>query len=302
MKIQYANFPSPGMQMEDLIGRHLYTFAGPDRQQEIKEIQESVLHTGKPASYETDFQGPRSKIYYESRVVPHRIPGSDEIKGLMLTAREITQRKLAEQRLRDSISEKEVLLQEIHHRVKNNLQIVISLFRLQSAQIENKKALEIIKSGQNRVMSMSLVHEKLYKSQDFSRIDFGQYLKDLSAHLFDTYNVRAGRIRLLFNIKAVLVNINQAIPLGLLVNELITNALIHAFPEGKTGRVRISLKPNKKGEKVLTISDNGVGLPPGFDIANTETLGMVMVNDLVRQIDAKLLIRRAQGTAFSVIF
>ncbi|MFC2158327.1 sensor histidine kinase, partial [Acidobacteriota bacterium] len=176
------------------------------------------------------------------------------------------------------------------------------LLRLQSTQIQNKKALESIKKGQDRIMSMALVHEKLYKSKDFSKINFAQYMKDLSEHLFQTYRIAPETIELHSDVKDISINVNQAIPLGLIVNELITNALKHAFPGGKKGRIRISLKLNKNKERVLTVSDDGIGLPQNFDLESTTTLGMVIVNDLVKQIDARLIIRKSRGTAFTVIF
>ena len=216
---------------------------------------------------------------------------------------QITERKLAEKEIRRSLREKETLLAEIHHRVKNNMQIISSLLSLQSRYIEDEKALSLINNCENRIKSMSLVHEKLYLSKDLSEIDFHDYMKDLSARLFQVHRVDSRLVRFSSQIKDVPFNIETAIPLGLITNELISNALKHAFPEGGKGNIAVKLTQNKKTEEyTLTVKDDGIGFPEETDYKNTESFGLQMANMLTEQLHGTMELDRSKGTSFKIIF
>jgi PAS domain S-box-containing protein len=214
-------------------------------------------------------------------------------------------RKEAEARLKASLEEKEVLLKEIHHRVKNNMQVISSLLNLQARQIKDPLVLEAFKESQRRIRSMALIHERLYQSSDLSRIEFSQYLRNLASHLFQSYQADASRIRVKMETEEVLLNINTAIPCGLIVNELISNVLKHAFPDGRSGELEIVLRRAAGGGYVILVRDDGIGLPPGLDIRRTETLGMQIVSTLVGQIDGRLnpdSPKNQRGAAFELQF
>lgn len=185
----------------------------------------------------------------------------------------IGERKRAGDQIKASLKEKEILLREIHHRVKNNLQVISSLLNLQSRYTKSKAALEMFKESQNRIKSMALVHERLYQSQDLVRIDFAEYIRRLAAHLFDSYRVNPKAIILKVNIDDVFLGIDKAIPCGLIINELVSNSLKHAFSADRKGAIRIDLAPDVDKKFTLIVSDNGVGFPKDLDFRNTASLG-----------------------------
>ena len=213
--------------------------------------------------------------------------------------RDITDRKKAEAEIRTQLEEKVILLREIHHRVKNNLQIIISLVNLQMRQTDDPVVKQIMSETQNRVRAMSLVHEKLYRSESLSRIDFADYTRYLATQLISFYGSDKQRVRLDFEMEKILVDINTAVPLGLLMSEIISNALKHAFPNGREGT--ISIIGGYKGDLItLVVRDNGIGIPADFDWKNTTSLGMRLVTSLVDQIDGTIVLDRSQGTAFTI--
>jgi two-component sensor histidine kinase/HAMP domain-containing protein len=216
---------------------------------------------------------------------------------------EITERKKAENQIKASLKEKEILLQEVHHRVKNNMQIISSLFSLQSGHIKDKQALEIFKSSQNRVRSMALIHERLYQSKDLTRVDFAEYSQSLATHLFSSYGINTNVIKFYINIKDVFLDINTAIPCSLIINELVSNSLKHAFPGNKKGEIKIAANPLNENEVELMVSDNGVGLPKKVDFRKTDSLGLHLVNLLAEdQLHGDIKLDRKRGTSFSIRF
>jgi PAS domain S-box-containing protein len=214
---------------------------------------------------------------------------------------EITERKRAEEQIKASLKEKEVLLKEIHHRVKNNLQVISSLLYLQSKNIKDKGTLAVFQESQNRVKSMTLVHERLYQSQDLARVDFAEYVRSLANHLFRSYGINTNVIQLKINTNDVFLGVDTAIPCGLILNELVSNVLKHAFPDGKEGEVRIELRADE-GQLTLVVSDNGVGFPQDLDFRDTGSLGLQLVNTLVEQIEGTIELDRDVGTAFKITF
>ncbi len=221
---------------------------------------------------------------------------------------EIIERQKVEDQLKDSLKEKEVLLKEIHHRVKNNLQVISSLLYIQSKKIKDKKALELFKDSENRVRSMALIHEKLYRSENFININLEEYLKSLTHHLLQTYSLDGKHIDIQIRVDDIPLTIEKAIPCGLIISELVSNALKYAFPKKHGGLIRIELfskdgNRNDNGKKkscTLIVSDNGIGFPDNLDFQNTKTLGLQLVRNLTQQMDGVVELERSPGTTFKI--
>lgn len=225
------------------------------------------------------------------------IPGTDKS---LVSLMDITARKVAEEQIIKSLAEKDILLKEIHHRVKNNLQIISSLLNLQSYHIKDPEDLEIFKESQIRVKSMALIHEQLYQSENLARINFAEYIQNITSQLFNSYSSPASTITLNLDLQEVNLEIETAIPCGLIINELVTNSLKHAFKNRKAGKICISLNQNSENV-ALSISDDGVG----FDIEKiniTDSLGLKLVKTLVNQLEGSLEIRSREGSSFLISF
>ena len=218
-------------------------------------------------------------------------------------AEDITQRKQTEHQIQASLKEKEVLLQEIHHRVKNNLQVISSLLNLQSGYIKDEQALKSFKESQNRIKSIALIHENLYQTNNISQINFAEYVQQLVVNLFYAYGVNSSVISLKVNVEDVLLSVDKAIPCGLIINELVSNCIKHAFPPGKSGEVCILLiRTNQNNKVILTVRDNGVGFPKNIDFRNPESLGLQLVNTLAAQIKGKIELNCNEITEFKLKF
>jgi len=218
------------------------------------------------------------------------------------TVEDISDRKEAQEKIAASLREKEVLLREIHHRVKNNMQIISSLLRLQARSIEDEKMREVFNESQSRIRSMSLIHEKLYESKDFSKVDFSDYIEKMATHLFVVYRMNTQDVGFKVEAKDIHLEITEAIPCGLIINELVSNALKYAFPKGKKGEVIIRMNKDEGGKYHLSVTDTGIGLPPDFDFQKTKTLGFQIIKDLVRQLDGTIELIRKKGTEFRIVF
>jgi PAS domain S-box-containing protein len=215
---------------------------------------------------------------------------------------DLTWRKQAEARIRESLREKEVLLQEIHHRVKNNLQVISSLLDLQSQHIEDRATLEVFRESCNRVKSMALVHEKLYESRDCAKIKFAEYVESLTSYLFQAYAGSAENITLELDIDEVTLNINTAIPCGLIISELISNALKYAFPNNRAGGIHVALHSPSDDNFILVVKDTGIGFPINFNLKCVKSLGLQLVNILTNQLEGSLELDRSVGTEFRIRF
>jgi two-component sensor histidine kinase len=206
-----------------------------------------------------------------------------------------------ENELKSSLKEKEVMLLEIHHRVKNNLQVVYSLLDLQSKKISDKKTREIFEESRNRIMSMSLIHENLYHSENLDSIVFKKYLGQLMTGIAETYN--RPEIDLIVDMDELNLDIHVGIPCGLIANELVSNCFKYAFPNGQKGEIRLGIEKNSDNFNQLKVIDNGIGMPADFDFKNSSSLGLLIVNVLVAQINGKIeMISGDQGTEFSITF
>lgn len=213
------------------------------------------------------------------------------------------------QELKKSNKEKELLLYEIHHRCKNNMQVVSSLLRLQSRTIEDKEAVDIFKESQSRIKSMALIHEKFYQSQDLVNIDFKEYIEELANSLISSYSLDESKIAIDIDVEDISLGLGMAIPCGLLINELISNSLKHAFPatadrpEGKKGEIKVSLQEIGENDIELKVSDNGIGIPQGLDFRKSESLGLQLVTTLVEdQLEGEIDLDRTAGTEFKIRF
>ena len=213
---------------------------------------------------------------------------------------DITERKRAEEHLKASLREKEVLIKEIHHRVKNNLQVVSSILSLQANRIGNLEAQQALEDSKHRVRSIALVHEKIYGSDDLAVIDFKGYVENLATYLQHSYSASNAGVDLTVEGDAVKLGANVAVPCGLALNELISNCFKHAFKDGRPGHIRVSLAG---GERVtLVVEDDGVGLPAGFDPREAGSMGMQIVNTLIEQIEGDIALDRSRGTKFTITF
>jgi PAS domain S-box-containing protein len=225
-----------------------------------------------------------------------------EIVEISCISTDITDKKQKSEDLKSSLKEKEVLLKEVHHRVKNNLQIISSILNLQTSFSNDPKVNEILKESQNRVKSMAYLHESLYQNKNFTFINFSDYLINLSKNLVHSYYFSAGSVDLNLNVDKVDLNLDQAIPCGLIVNELLTNAVKYAFPnEGKSNRISIKVTEHN-GKIEITVADNGVGLPKDFDVNKTNSLGLQLVSTLTEQLDGKLSVLNDNGAKFIINF
>jgi PAS domain S-box-containing protein len=236
--------------------------------------------------------------WVESQLIP--LKKDEKVYSVMVIATDITERKIATDNLKASVREKEILIQEIHHRVKNNMQIISSLLNLQSRYVEDAEAVNVLKESQNRVKSMAMIHEKLYQSEDLTHINFVDYIESLVSNLFYSYNVENGKIQSILEIENVNLNMETAVPCGLIISELVSNSLKYAFPNG-VGKIFVSLKSVEEKYQ-LNISDDGIGLPQELEFNNLESLGLLLVKSLTEQIDGQLRINRRNGTEFNIVF
>lgn len=219
-----------------------------------------------------------------------------------LAQKEIIERTQTETRIRAALDEKEILLKEVHHRVKNNLQIISSLLNLQSAQIPDPKTKDALRESQNRVRSMALIHEKLYQSTDLVRVDFGAYLQNLVNNLVQSYRGKSEKVMVQIHAQSITLDIDAAIPCGLIVNELVSNGLKYAFPENREGCIEISCHQLSNGRYRLVVRDDGVGLPANFDITKSSSLGFKLVTSLVKQLDGNLTMGTTHGVCYEINF
>ncbi len=308
----------------DMVAKKCYSaYHGRDKACEPCIVKQ-CFKDGDVHQFETKIIGPDDKYHFfwcTASVAARHKDGS--LQMVVESLRDITERKDAEKTLQIAYDqsiiyaeqlkaeieertraeeEKEVLLREIHHRVKNNMQVISSLLKLQSASIEDKRFAEMLKESQDRIGAMALVHEKLYESKDLANIDFNEYIKYLAQTLFRSYAVNREKIRLKLNIERVMLKIDKAIPCGLIVNELILNSLKHAFADGDKGEIEVSLLFINENEVELAVSDNGIGIPKGMDFNNSRSFGLKLVNILTDQIDGKLDLDQSKGTKFQIRF
>jgi len=299
------------VQAERLFGYHRQELLG----QPIEILVPERFRAGHPALRTSFFDAPKSRpmgagrdlygLRKDGTEVPVEI-GLNPIEtadGTMVLSAivDISDRKQKEERIESALREKNILLGEIHHRVKNNLQVIDSLLDLQSARISDPTVLAMLRDSQNRVRSMALIHQTLYQSSNFAEVDFSQFLDTLVPVLISSYGVDSGRIGMRLDASAVLLPIDSAIPCGLVVNELMSNALKHAFPDGRQGEISLHLAEDE-GAVLLSFVDDGVGIPADLDLDNPSTLGLQLIPLLADQLHGTLEIQRANPTRFVLRF
>ncbi|MGC9516782.1 MAG: PAS domain S-box protein [Methanomicrobiales archaeon] len=298
LEVNEVTLDGLGYSKEELMKMSASDVIASEKTEDLLEVAQELSKYGQ-ATFETlALTKNGNKIPVE--INTHTFLLKDE-KVILAIIRDISERKLAEEQIKKSLAEKEMLLKEIHHRVKNNLMVISSLLSLQSRYIKDKAALDIFRESQNRAKSMALIHERLYRSTDLKRIDFGEYIRSLTTELYHTYVPDPSLIKLNVNVEDLMLDINTAIPLGLIVNELVSNSMKHAFPKGKAGEITIELY-SKHSEYTLSVSDNGIGFPEDLDYKNTSSLGLQLVNSLTDQIGGTIELDRVQGTNFKIKF
>jgi PAS domain S-box-containing protein len=291
--------------VSDFPGRQFFELFPYDYSPENARILQSVGYDGETfqgtsVRYEfADLPG-RPVAYFDMLIQP--IFGEDgQIEFVFFSSIDATERTLAHDRLRASLTEKEVMLREIHHRVKNNLQFISSLLSLQAARVTDPRVAQALAESQNRIRTVALVHENLYRTPDLASIPMASHLESLCAYLFRSFAVDAERILLELELAPLVLDVDQSIRCGLIVNELVSNAVKHAFPDGRRGRIVVRLA-EQAGEYALSVIDDGIGISTEIDLAHATSLGLQLVSDLTENLGGTLSLARNSGTTFTVTF
>ena len=259
------------------------------------------VFAGEGLKFETYFIDARGLKHWREVFLSPIHGGGDAVIEVACIAHDITDQKEAEVSIRQSLKEKEVLLKEVHHRVKNNLQVISSILNLQSSYVKDKKSLDLLLESQNRIKSMAFVHESLYQTRDFSNINFSIYVENICSNLVHSYSNPDNPPELEMDLDSILLNLDTAIPCGLIINELVSNALKYAFKGKRKGKLSVIVK--LVGETIrVVIADNGKGLSPDIDFRNTESLGLQLVVTLVEQINGKIQLESQKGAKFTFEF
>ncbi len=284
---------------QDLIGKHIFDVIK-HKKQGISFLYnvKKALRTGQV--HTKNFMIPFIIGKTEKEMVFENRYSRVNANEVIVITRDITDNIEFETQLINSVKEKEILLKEVHHRVKNNLQVISSILNLQSSYVDDEKTLEIINESQNRIRSMSYIHESLYQTKDFSSIDFHDYITNLVQNLVHSYQIFSGKTKLNLDIARVQLGLDQAIPCGLILNELVSNSLKHAYSEAG-GEIQIEIK-EENNKVIIRVEDFGSGLPKGFKIEESETLGLGLVDTLIDQIDGELILKTETGTKYLIIF
>lgn len=267
-----------------------------------RELEEIVVEMTKIGRWnrELEYVTCKGNIFWGNIAAKQISVAGKRVNLVRIT--DVTARKQAEEQVQLSLQEKELLLKEVHHRVKNNLHTISNLLDLQTEGIEDDHLLSLFNDSQNRIQAMALIHEQLYESQDFGKVEFGEYIDRLISNLSLSYGDQIRPIRPIVEAESIWINLETAIPCGLLLNELVTNAFKHAFPEGRSGTVRVQLYQDETQHLNLKIWDDGVGLPPDINWQNSSSLGLKLVRILAKQLKASLVMDCSQGTFVHLTF
>ena len=299
-KIVYAN--SAAISLLGLLQERLLGSYPPDLFDKfVGQRVEALLKSGTDESSEI---GPDMPVEINGRLLTmKKLPLKEDASTTIILIMDVTEQKREEDRIKASLREKEVLLREIHHRVNNNMQVITSLLRLQSEQIKEEKYAGLFQDSVDRIRSMALVHERLYQSKDLTNVDFKEYIKTLVSFLFRFKEIDTNKITPRIEVEGVSLNIETAIPCALVINELITNSLKHAFPGERKGELKISLRSIGEDALELIVRDNGIGMPEDLDFRTTESFGMDLIRILGEdQLDGQVELDRTAGTKFHIRF
>lgn len=285
-----------GVPRRELIGKQAVDYFLPSVRERRQRWFDEVISTGKGVRFEDELDG----RFFDNSLYPI-LDDKGRVKAVAIFARDMTDQKIAEDQLRASLKENEVLLREVHHRVKNNLQVVSSLLNLQSRNMKEKTYEQMFSVSRNRIRSMALIHEKLYKASDLAHIDFKEYITSLLSDLFHSFGANGNRIAVKLDIEAGPLTVDIATPCALVTNELVSNCIKHAFPDPRSGIIRIGFAA-AEDEFELVVSDTGVGLPEDIDLQYPQTLGLRLVNTLVKQLGGRMEVRSTDGAEFRIRF
>lgn len=293
-----------GYAPEEMIGKTPFDLMPNNEAQRISEVFKSYVANKESIKSLENFNRHKDGrlVVLETSGVPF-YNSNGNFGGYRGIDRDITERKLVEERLEASLREKETLLRELYHRTKNNMQVISNLIDLQVLAVNDEKTLKLFRETQNRIKTMALVHEKLYQSKDLSNLNLKDYIGDLANALLGSYQLSGDRISLKLDVETIPVSIDTATPCGLIINELMSNSLKHAFPSERRGEVSLALHQSEKGEINMRFSDNGIGLPKGFDFKNTRSLGLTLIRNLsVKQLRGTVEVRTEHPTEFHIKF
>ena len=282
---------------EQPIGNYIFELVSDELSEFIKDKFSEVLQTNKLVTFDEDFD----KHFYKHFLQPV-FDKQDNLQYVAYIIHDESKHKQKEIEVHQKLAETEIMLKEVHHRVKNNLQLIVSLLNLQKAYLTDEASLEAFQSTISRIKSMAIVHEKLYKSETLADIDFFHYVKTITGNLVAAYRYTKQDVSVIVDINDIFLNINTAIPCGLIINELVSNSLKHAFANREKGKIEISLKFKETNLYTLTVKDNGIGLPLNYDIVESSKLGLQLVLNLIDQLHGSYKISQDQGTNFTIIF
>lgn len=293
-----------GYEPEEILGANVLTFINlvhPDDQLKVSSAFMESNISYIPGRVQHRFKHVQGHYIWVESLGNPLFNDENQYEGVVFSMVDINSLKVAEEKFKTSLEEKEILLRELHHRVKNNMQIISSLLSLQIPHIKDESDLKIFESSQNRVKTMSLIHEELYSSQDFSHIKLSEYIQNLTKELLTSHIEDPGRVKLTVNVEDVSMELETAIPLGLLINEIVANSVNHAFPNDRKGEIIVDLQ--RDGDAfILKTSDNGVGIPQDIDFKKADTLGFQLINSLVNQLDGQMKMDTNNGTTFTLKF
>jgi PAS domain S-box-containing protein len=299
-----------GLKKEDIIGKTDRDFLSPDLAEQCQKSDEEVFKRKDVITVDEQSKEDSKDTVYFNTIKSPIFDKKGKIKGLVGISRDLTSLMKKEEQIKKSLKEKEALLKEIHHRVKNNMQIISSLINLQASTTNDPNVKQKFNQCRSRIKAMALVHDRLYRSSSLSKIDFSNYIRTLATHLMSLNQASERNIELDLELDKIYLDIAKSIPLGLITNELISNSFKHAFPEPslfnqitkEPKKVQVNLKKNRNNEIELVVKDNGIGLPENFKDKANKSLGINLIQDLVKQIKGNLMIDRTQGTVFKINF
>lgn len=302
----FGQLLSKNMGLEIHIGDNFISLIKPYVREDLRPVMMNLYQAalnGESSRFEGMMKTRSGATIYLETFLNPIFKDDGKVLEISCMAHEITDKKKIERQIRDSLREKEILLQEVHHRVKNNLQVISSILNLQSSYVKDPNTLNILRESQNRIKSMSFIHESLYQTTDFSYIDFSDYILSLAKNLVHSYSINLGAVRLETAFEKVYLNLDQAIPCGLIVNELVSNALKYAFPDNLKGVLQLGIRETSQ-KITLKVKDNGIGVPEDFDIEKGDTLGLQLVFTLVEQLDGEVAFKSkpGKGTEYLITF
>ncbi len=295
--VLYINRVPPGFNRDEVIGTRIAEYLEPASQEIRNQLVEQVIRTGEKC--EAELADIHSRTYL-TRFIPLKDRGQKV--RVLAVGTDISGHKQTEAQLKDSLKENKVMLKELQHRVKNSLQVVASLLDLRTDSIQDKHAIDTINECRNSIRSLALVYENLYAANGLSQINLGDHIRELTTYLFHSYGANSDAITLKFNADHILMSVDKAIPCSLIINELVSNSLTHAFPAGQKGEIGIDLRLSGDSRATVIVKDTGVGIPTNVDFRNPQSLGLRLVKRLTEQLEGEIELERTGGTTFKIVF